>query len=282
MVRKQSLQGKRIFLTGAGSADSPDNRTLGERFASALAAEGAVLFLVDIKPNVREVAKQLDAFSFVADVTKLVEMQAAAETAVHVMGGIDIFIANAGVANITTFENDPVRYEQIRAVNEVGVYNTIRACMPHIKDAGKFGLVNASNGGIVPLFLMMAYNASKAHAIKLAESCNLELKNTGARCGVLLLSEHASPMEDNFKKILPRLLMKLNPLLKYGHKERDPQNAVNGMLHAVKYKRLYTSVPRYSVFARYFPAVVGWVARMMHRKVQSVADMARQDYENIQ
>ncbi len=282
MARKQSLKGKRVFLTGAGPADDSNNRTLGERFAEALAAEGAVLFLVDIKPSVRKVAEQLDAFSFVADVTKLVEMQSAVETAVHWMGGIDAFVANAGMANITTFENDPARYEQIRAVNEIGVYNTISACMPHIKGEGKFGLVNASNGGIVPLFLMMAYNASKAHAIKLAEACNLELKNTGARCGVLLLSEHASPMEDNFKKSLPRLLMKLNPLLKFGHKERDPQNAVNGMLRAIEGRRLYTSVPRYSVFARYFPAVVGWVARAMHRNVRPVADMAREEYENSQ
>jgi NAD(P)-dependent dehydrogenase (short-subunit alcohol dehydrogenase family) len=277
---KRSLKGKRVFLTGGAPADDPDKRTLGERFAEALRSEGAEVFLVDIKKSVRLFASDIGAVAFVADVTKLHEMEAAFQTAVHVMGGIDIVIANAGMADITTFENNPKSYERVRAVNETGVYNTIRAGMPYVKEPGKFVLVNASNGGIVPLFLMMAYNASKAHAIKLAEGCNLELKNTGARCGVLLLSEHASPMEDNFKRSLPRMLMDLNPLLKYGHKERGPQHAVNGMLRAVKGRRLYTSVPRYSVLARYFPAVVGWITRAMHRKIQPVADAAREQYED--
>ncbi len=287
MVHRQSLAGKRVFLTGAAPADDPDKHTLGELFANALVAEGAEVFLVDIKPSVREFAQRLStqgftAHSFVADVTMLVDMQAAAETAVYYMGGIDVFIANAGMADITTFQNDPARYRRICAVNETGVYNTIQVCMPFIKAEGRFGLVNASNGGIVPLALMMAYNASKAHAIKLAEGCNLEMRGTGARCGVLLLSEHASPMEDNFKKSIPRRLMKDNILLRYGHKERDSQQAVNGMLRAVRGRRLYTSVPRYSAIARYFPAIVGVISRLMHHNVQPAFDMAREEYEQNQ
>lgn len=280
MARNQSLAGKRVFLTGAAPADKPQQHTLGELFAKALVTEGAEVFLVDIKPTVRNLAEQLGARSYVADVTNLVQMEAAAQTANHLMEGIDIVIANAGMADITTFENDPKRYARICAVNETGVYNTIRACMPFIKDKDKYLLVNASNGGIVPLFLMMAYNASKAHAIKLAQSTDLELTGTGARAGVLLLSEHSSPMEDNFKKRLPKMLMKLNPLLKYGHKERDPKYAVAGMLAAVKGRRRRVSVPWYSGFAWYFPALVNWAARAMHRNVQPVADAAREEYEN--
>lgn len=275
MTRKISLTGKRVFLTGVG-----DERGLGFKFAQALRAHGAVVFATDINPNVRTLAERLGAHSFVADATDLVQMEAAAETAIHQMGDIDIVIANAGLADVATFENDPLRYQRVCAVNELGVYNTIRACKPYIKGEGKYILVNASNGGIVPLFLMMAYNASKAHAIKLAQAAHLELIGTGARCGVLLLSEHASPMEDNFKRSLPRRLMELNPLLKYGHKERDAKHAVKGMLRAVEGRRLRTSVPRYSAFAWYFPAVVTWVSRQMHRNIQPVVDASREEYEN--
>ena len=282
MIRKLSLAGKRVFLTGGAPGPNNGPTTLGEQFAEALKAEGAIVYLVDINPRVREAALRLNANYRIADVTDLDEMEYTADLAADTMGGIDIVIANAGVADITTFENDPTRYSRIQAVNETGVYNTIRACMPYIKGEDKYVLVNASNGGIVPLFLMMAYNASKAHAIKLAESCNLELMGTGARCGVLLLSEHVSPMEDNFKKSIPRFLMEHNPLLKYGHRERDARHAVNGMIRAIKRRRLYTSVPRYSVLARYFPASVGWVARQMHRAIQPVADRAREEYEQNQ
>lgn len=280
MSRKQSLKGKRVFLTGAAPADNPDQHTLGELFARALVAEGATVFLVDIKESVIEFARSLGGRSWVADLTDQVSAEAAARLAYATMGDIDIVIANAGMADVTTFENDPARYDRVVTVNERATYNTIRACRPFIRKRpeGKYVLVNASNGGIVPLLLMGAYNASKAHAIKLAEWCSLELKGTGARAGVLLLSEHASPMEDNFKQRLPRLLMSLNPLLKHGHKERDARHAVAGMLRAVKGRRLYTSVPRYSVLARYFPAIVGWVTRRMHRNIQPVVDEAYEEF----
>lgn len=284
MSRKQPLKGKRVFLTGAAPADNPEQHTLGELFARALVAEGATVFLVDIKESVIEFARSLGGHGYVADLTDLASAQGAARLAREVMGDIDIVIANAGMADVTTFENDPARYDRIIAVNEKATYNTIRACRPFIRrrPEGKYVLVNASNGGIVPLLLMGAYNASKAHAIKLAEWCNLELKGTGACAGVLLLSEHASPMEDNFKKNLPRMLMSLNPALKYGHKERDPKHAVAGMLRAVKGRRLYTSVPRYTVLARYFPAIVGWTARRMHQNVQPVVDEAYEEYGSTQ
>ncbi len=274
-----SLEGKRVFLTGAG-----DERGLGAKFAKALVDRGATVFLVDINPNVRSVAANLGerACAHVADTTDLVQMQVAAEVAVHWMGDIDIVIANAGKADVTTLENDPERYRSVCAVNEQGTYNTIYACKPFIKGEGKFVLSNASNGGIVPLMLMGAYNASKAHVIKLAEWCNLELIGTGARSGVLLLSEHTSPMEDNFKKPIPGLLMKTNRLLGFGHKERDPKHAVKGMLRAIRGRRLYTSVPRYSALARYFPAHVGWTARQMHRNIQPVVDASRFEYESSQ
>lgn len=271
-----SLREKRVFLTGVG-----DERGLGFQFAQALIKEGAEVFVTDINPNVHELGKRLGARSYVADLTKSHEVDGAVAEAVRVMGDIDIVIANAGMANSTTFENDPDRYLRVREVNEVGVYNTIRATKPYLKAPGKYVLVNASNGGIVPLFLMGAYNASKAHAIKLGEWANLELIGTGARGGVLLLSEHTSPMEDNFKTSLPRLLMKHNYLLRKGHKERKPHHAVEGMLRAVKGRRLYTHAPRHTVLARYFPAIIAWVTRQMHQDIQPVVDMSREEWDSV-
>lgn len=276
MSRTISLREKRVFLTGVG-----DERGLGFQFAEALIKEGAEVFVTDINPNVHELAKRLGAHSYVADLTKSEQSDAAVAEAVRLMGDIDIVIANAGMANSTTFENDPDRYLRVRDVNELGVYNTIRACKPYLKAPGKYVLVNASNGGIVPLFLMGAYNASKAHAIKLGEWANLELIGTGAHGGVLLLSEHASPMEDNFKTSLPRQLMSRNVLLRKGHKERKPHHAVNGMLRAVKGRRLYTHVPRHTALARHFPSVVAWITRAMHRDIQPVVNLSREEWEEV-
>lgn len=277
MARKISLAGKRVFLTGVG-----DDRGLGALFAEELASRQATVYCVDINPNVHNVAKRLgdSVYSRVVDVTDYEQVQEVVETAVACMGDIDIVIANAGMADVTTYENDPNRYKRVRDVNELGTYNTIRATKPYIMEPGKYVLVNTSNGSNVSLELMGAYNASKAHANRLGEWLQLELKGTGARAGLLLLSEHSSPMEDNFKRLIPQILMDENPLLKRGHKERDPRHAVDGMVRAIEGRRLYTHVPRYSVMSRYFPALVNWISRAMHRKVKTAVEASRVEYEN--
>src|SRR6476620_963316 len=93
------VNGKVVFVTGAA-------RGIGWEAARRLHARGASVALVGLEPEELETrARELGgerAAAFHADVTDWTALQAAVDGAVARFGGIDVCIANAGVANVGT------------------------------------------------------------------------------------------------------------------------------------------------------------------------------------
>ena len=88
------VAGKSILITGAA-------RGIGAETARRLAAKGAKLSLVGLEPEeLEKVAAQCgrDAVWFEADVTDWDALERAASGTVDAFGGIDVVMANAGVA----------------------------------------------------------------------------------------------------------------------------------------------------------------------------------------
>lgn len=273
LLRKRSLVGNKVLITGGASG-------LGSMVAESLAKKGATVFLVDKNPAVQNVAINLGAHWAVSDVTNLQQMERVVWKAVATMDGLDTVFANAGIARVVTFEGDPETFRQIIDVNVFGIYNTIRACMPHISHSNGYVLVNASMGGVVRLLLMAeGYGASKAAASTLGHAASLELIGTGARAGVVYLAEHESPMENIFKDPIPQEFMHKNLLLRTAHKARNPKNAVRAIVRGIEYRSHYIFAPRYSMLAGHFPILTNIMVRWMHRDVQSTLDMDRSEYK---
>lgn len=289
--RKRSLAGNRVFITGVGRRihNLPG---LGERLAYALAEEGAILFLTGIDTldlqrvtaACNEIGERTGTHAYWAycDVRELQQVVTAVDQAVDCMGGLDTFVANAGIAQFLVIEQgDPQLFMQHALVNYIGVYNTIHACAPYVRHRDGYGLVNASQGGVVALPGMApGYGSTKAAVIKLGEGYNLELVKTGARCGVVLLAEHESPMEEEFKNPSPQLILKYNPLLGRLHRARNPEKAIKAIVRGIERRSLYIDVPRYAGLARCFPAITNWLVRLMVRNPQPAMDAARQALQN--
>ncbi len=287
---KRSLRGNRVFITGVGRRIN-DMPGIGERLAYALVEKGAKVFITGVERHeLTRVAAKCNAIGMQAgtgghayctycDVRDLKQVKDAVNMAVGRMGGLDTFVANAGVAKFLVIEDgDSDLFMQHVNVNFVGVYNTIHACAPHIKHKDGYGLVNASQGGIVALPGMApGYGATKAAVIKLGEGYNLELVGTGARCGVLCMAEHESPMEEEFKEPIPRALMRDNPLLRKSHKARNPEDAIRAIVCGIERRSLYIDVPRYAALARCFPAITNFFARGMVRNPQRAMALARDE-----
>lgn len=253
---------------------------MGAMVAQKLVAEGAVVYMIDKSPSVEDVATQLGAYWSIADVTDLQQMERVVWEAVAVMDGLDTAFVNAGIARVVTFEGDPEAFRQTIDVNVVGVYNTIRACLPHIQHENGYMLVNASMGGIVRLMTMAeGYGASKAAASTLGHAASLELIGTKARAGVVYLAEHNSPMEEIFYDPVPQEFMKKNPLLHHAHKARNPEKAVRAIVRGMKRRSHYIFAPRYTMVAGHFPIITNAIVRQMHRSVQSTLDLDRSDYK---
>src|ERR1700722_10100026 len=124
MTVRRSVAGKNVLITGAA-------RGIGAATASELARRGARLSLVGLEPDLLEQnANALgDRHMWVeADVTDQAALDAAAASTVERLGGIDVVIANAGVANLGTVRTaDPDEAARTITVNLIGPYRTAAA-----------------------------------------------------------------------------------------------------------------------------------------------------------
>lgn len=174
------VRGRTILITGAA-------RGIGAESARRLAARGARLSLVGLEPELLEqVASECgDAAAFEADVTDRDALQAAVDATVERFGGIDVVVANAGIAGVGTVRTmDPDAWEHIIEVNLLGVFRTIRACLPHVVERRGYVLPVASMAAALHLPGMSAYAASKAAVEALANSLRGEVAHLGVRVGV--------------------------------------------------------------------------------------------------
>ena len=65
--------------------------------------------------------------------TDTAALKRAVEGTVERFGGIDVVIANAGIAPVGTVATiDPEAFERTIEVNLLGVWRTVRAALPHV------------------------------------------------------------------------------------------------------------------------------------------------------
>jgi NAD(P)-dependent dehydrogenase (short-subunit alcohol dehydrogenase family) len=180
-----SLAGRRVLITGAA-------RGIGAALAERLHQRGARVSVVGLEADLLEqvAARCGDAHWAPCDVTDRDQVEATVQGAVDALGGLDVVVANAGIAaQLPLVGGDPQVMERTIAVNVMGVYYTLRAAGPHISHPGGYALPIASVGAVVHLPLMGAYSASKAAVEALGNTLRMELMPTGAKVGVAYFAE---------------------------------------------------------------------------------------------
>ena len=138
----RSVNGKVVLITGGANG-------IGAEVARRLHDKGAKLVLTDIDETLlKEVGARLGGdrvLSAVADVRDLAEMQSATDQGIDRFGGIDIVIANAGIATFGSVLNvDPAAFKTVLDVNALGVFNTVRAALPSVIERRGYVLVVSS------------------------------------------------------------------------------------------------------------------------------------------
>jgi NAD(P)-dependent dehydrogenase (short-subunit alcohol dehydrogenase family) len=175
------LRGKTVLITGAA-------RGIGAESARRVAAAGANVALVGLEPEeLQRVAAQCgtNAAAFECDVTDWDALERAAEATVERFGGIDVVMANAGIAaGGMTRSIDPRAFERTLEVNLMGVWRTVRTCLPHVIERQGYVLVVASLAAAIHGPGMAAYAAAKAGAEAFADSLRVEVKRLGVDVGV--------------------------------------------------------------------------------------------------
>ena len=180
-----SLEGRRVLITGAA-------RGIGAELARRLHQRGARVAVAGLEPELLEgVAASAGGGPWAeCDVTDRDQVDAAVARAVDAFGGLDVVVANAGVAaQLPLVGGNPAVMERTLAVNVMGVYNTLRAAGPHISHPDGYALPVASLAAAVHAPLLGAYSASKAGVEALGNTLRVELRSSGARVGVAYFAE---------------------------------------------------------------------------------------------
>jgi len=173
------LNGKVALVTGAA-------RGIGYETARQMHLRGASVAIVDLDvAEAREVAERIGprAIGIGADVTDDgAIMRAVAET-VERFGGLDVAVANAGIAppTITTMRKMPAEeWERVLDVNLLGACHTARAALPQISERGGQIVFIGSIYSFANGLLASPYAISKAGVEALGRALRAELAPLGA------------------------------------------------------------------------------------------------------
>ena len=171
------LMNKLVVITGASSG-------IGRAAAHAFASQGARLVLgardiAALDAVVEEcAARGATALAVRTDVTNSEQMRALAEQAAAFGDGrIDIWINNAGVGAVGSFEDTPLEaHEQVLQTDLLGYLRGAYVAWPYFKKQGRGTLINTlSLGSWVAQPYAAAYSASKYGLRGLSEALRGEL-----------------------------------------------------------------------------------------------------------
>lgn len=185
------------LITGAAGG-------IGAAVSEELHRRGAAVVLVDLEQErVDAVARRLGTertLAIGADVTDLAAMQAAATAAKNTFGTVDIAFANAGIASgprAFTISSAPDGiFEKVIGVNLQGVWNTVRACLPHVIDSRGHIVLTSSTYAYLNGMVNAPYAASKAAVEAIGRALRAELAGYSATAGVLYPGWIATPIAD--------------------------------------------------------------------------------------
>ena len=122
---------------------------------------------------------------FECDVTDQASLERAVEGTVRALGGIDVVVANAGIANNGTVAASPVEaLARTVEVNLTGVMRTVKTTLPHVTERRGYYLLISSAAALAAMPGLAAYAASKAGVEFFGNALRLEVAHKGVRVGV--------------------------------------------------------------------------------------------------
>jgi NAD(P)-dependent dehydrogenase (short-subunit alcohol dehydrogenase family) len=191
------VTGKRVVITGAG-------RGLGCLLAHAFSRAGACVALVArTETDLEAVAEELPGPTLVlsGDVTDEQHNEAVADATVAAWGGLDVWIANAGISPVVAGprQTDAAVWRRVLDVNLTGAFLGARAAARVMGDGGRL-IFTGSVLGERPRRGLTAYSASKAGLAGMAKGLALDLAPSGITVNVVAPGWFDSPLAEGWKR----------------------------------------------------------------------------------
>jgi SDR family mycofactocin-dependent oxidoreductase len=206
------LSGRTALVTGAA-------RGIGRATALALAQAGARLVVSDLatpvagltydtaaRDELHETVRLIvnaggEALAAHADVRDIEALRAATDVAVRRYGGLDLLVANAGIASWpqSTWQATEEQWQTMLDVTLTGTWNSCRAAIPAMIAGGAGGaiVIVSSSAALKPLATIGHYAAAKAGLVGLMKSLALELAPHSIRVNTVHPGGTATEMTQN-------------------------------------------------------------------------------------
>jgi NAD(P)-dependent dehydrogenase (short-subunit alcohol dehydrogenase family) len=209
------LAGKRALITGGA-------RGIGFAIASALALEGVRLAIADLDPDPRSLTELVrispDVLSFRADAGQERDAVGVVRDAAESMGGLDLFINNAGAAY----------HQPVTQLSSEAFYNTLNtnlaACAWCAREAARI-MVRGREGAMLivgstvrfsPAYCEGAYRVSKTGLKAYMETLALELAPFGVRVNMLTPGHYPTRLTAGLTPEKAERLRREIPLRRFG------------------------------------------------------------------
>lgn len=177
------LNGKVALVTGAA-------RGIGFETARQIHLRGGSVAVVDLDAEAaREAAERIGerAIGIGSDVTDDATVKQAVAETVERFGGLDVAVANAGIAQASLATVRGIgseEWERVFEVDMLGVWRTVRAVLPQIVERRGHILVTGSVYSFANGILNSPYAVAKAGVEALGRGLRAELMPLGASAGV--------------------------------------------------------------------------------------------------
>lgn len=133
-----------------------------------------------------------------SDVTSLASETDTVNKVKEHFGRIDVLIANAGVGHFSSIENMTEKdWHSTIDTNLTGVFNSVKACIDHLKSSEGYIITIASLAGANFFEQGSAYNASKFGLVGFTQAIMLDLRKYGIKVTTIMPGSVATEFGDN-------------------------------------------------------------------------------------
>jgi NAD(P)-dependent dehydrogenase (short-subunit alcohol dehydrogenase family) len=261
---RYDLNGKVALVTGAA-------RGIGFETARQMHLRGASVAVLDLDAaEAREAAERIGprAIGLGGDVTDQSALMNAVAQVVEELGGIDVGVANAGIAQkrfATVRGISGEEWERVFEVDMLGVWRTVRAALPQIVERKGQMVVISSVYAFANGFGNSPYAAAKSAVESLGRALRAELRPHGASASVAYFGwVDTKLVQDAFAQETAPRVEALSP--KWLMKRIGPEEAAAGLVRGIEEEAPRIFVPKWW---RYVSALRGLINPLLDKRMET-------------